>query len=1059
MPVITVPEIVWLSPLRLADVPPWTRQPDGEELLVEDLMEPSEDAEASVSLAVREMTELQNSAPRIDARALRPYQEECIAAVFAAWKSGKKAPLIVMGTGSGKTVCAAEIIRRLRAEHPGFDYRVWFLAHREELLDQTYRLVKLMAPEATCGIVQGSRNDVGKFITIGSVDTLAGRRRFDEATTGHNPNVQSIVARPPSVVIVDEAHHGTSPKYRRLIDWVREANPNALFLGMTATPGRTDGTALDAVFDGVAYERNAFQLIADGYLVPPVGFRVNLNIDLDVIPTESGEFKKAPLSKVMNQPAVNQAVVEGYQRYGDGRKLLAFCVDVQHAKDLAEQFRQMGIQARHVDGTMKKADRDAVKQAFTEGKIRILTSCDVITEGYDDPSAQGVLFARPTNSQLVYIQCLDTETEILTRRGWMGADGVRDDDIVATMSTETGRCVWSPILSRTDRPLHPDERMFAATTPFVDFRVTGHHRMLYQQRRRWIWSVASQMPTCFKLPVTAAPESLVDCLDVSDADLQFLGWWYAEGTLGKTNRQITLYQRAESPFVADIEACLKACGLKFGLSTATYDTQFKTNHTMNRWTVSFGAPRGRDADKRGWSYLVDWIDQTNGKKTTPAFWRLSQRQLLVFLEAFNKGDGSKFKSPSIDYTPRSWRIYQKPGSGFHDELQALCVTRGINCMLCLHDQTGERAYISIKPHKSVACVNGTKPQMGVRQVDHVPGERVWCVETVTGTIVTRRGGRTAILGNCLGRALRLHPSKRDALVIDAVGNSQKHQLVQLASLAGLAEITLGDGKGKPIVEVEIVDAAVGGIDAQRIDFRVLRQRASKWSWRETRFGWTVSIPRIGYFLLAWTSNDRRTADVKFHDMRDGKRDSPPMVLSTSMDFEMAYGLVEQEIERLFSARTSRARIKDKEEGELGAARDVLEEGVSGELFSPEELMRNDADWRNKPTSDRQRAALVDIGVKSESVPATAGEASDLFSVMTIERNAKRREPATPKQKAMVTQLKLATRDEAEVMTKAQAQGLIVRFLKEKEAKKKALTSAEVPADDGAPELTDDDAPS
>jgi superfamily II DNA or RNA helicase len=713
VPVITVPEIVWLSPLRIADVPPWTRQPDGEELLVEDLMEPSEDAEASVSLAVREMTELQNSAPRIDARALRPYQEECIAAVFAAWKSGKKAPLIVLSCGAGKTVISADIIRRLRVEHPGFDYRIWFLAHREELLDQTYRTIKLMAPEATCGIVQGSRNDVGKFVTIGSVDTLAGRGRFDEAITGRNQNVASLVARPPSLVIIDECHRSVSPKYQKVLGWIREANPNALFCGLTATPGRTDGTALDAVFDGVAYERNAFQLIADGYLVPPVGFRVNLNIDLDVIPTDSGEFKKAPLSKVMNQPAINQAVVEGYQRYGDGRKLLAFCVDVQHAKDLAEQFRQMGIQARHIDGTMKKADRDAVKQAFAEGKIRILTSCDVLTEGYDDPSAQGALFARPTNSQLVYQQSL-------------------------------------------------------------------------------------------------------------------------------------------------------------------------------------------------------------------------------------------------------------------------------------------------------------------------------------------------------GRALRLHPSKRDALIIDCVGNSQKHQLVQLASLAGLANITVGDGKAKPIAGVEIGDAAVGGIDAQRIDFRVLRQRASKWSWRETRFGWTVSIPRIGYFLLAWTSNDRRTADVKFHDMRDGKRDSPPMMLSTSMDFEMAYGLVEQEIERLFSARTSRARIKEKEEGELGAARDVLEEGVSGELFSPEELMRNDADWRNKPTSDRQRAALIDIGVKSESVPATAGEASDLFSVMTIERNAKRREPATPKQKAMVTQLKLATRDEAEVMTKAQAQGLIVRFLKEKEAKKRAGAP---PPEDDAPPLTDDDAPS
>jgi superfamily II DNA or RNA helicase len=713
VPVITVPEIVWLTPLRLADHPPWTAQPDGgPDLFVGDLMEPSDVAEASVSIVQREATAFDQGAPRIEARTLRPYQEECVEAVFRAWAAGKKAPLIVLATAAGKTVIAAEIVRRLRVENPGFGFRIWFLAHRKELLDQTYRLVKLMAPEATCGVVQGKRRGVGKFVTIGSVDTLASRARFDEAATGRNPTVSSLVARPPDVVICDEAHHFTSATNRRVIDWVREANPSCVLLGMTATPGRTDGTALDSVFDCVAYERNAFQLIAEGYLVPPVGFRVDLNIDLDVIPTENGEFKKAPLSKVMNQPAINQAVVEGYQKYGDNRKLLAFTVDVAHARDLADQFRQNGIQARHVDGTMKDADRDATLQAFAEGKTRILTSCDVLTEGYDDPSAQGVLFARPTNSQLVYVQAL-------------------------------------------------------------------------------------------------------------------------------------------------------------------------------------------------------------------------------------------------------------------------------------------------------------------------------------------------------GRSLRLHPSKRDALVIDCVGNSQRHQIAQLASLAGLGEISTGPGKPKVAgEELEIGDAEVGGVTADRIDFRVLRQRTSKWSWRETRFGWTVSIPRIGYFLLAWASNDRHTVDVKFHDMRDGKRDTPPMVLTTAMDFEMAYGLVEQEIERLFTARTSRARMKDNETVDMGAAREVLEEGVTGELFSPEELMRSDANWRNNPTSERQRAALVEIGVKPESVPGTAGEASDLFSVMTIERNAKMREPATPKQRAMIVQQRLATYDEAAVMTKKQAQTLIVRFLKEKEAKKRV--EERFAADDEAPPLTDDD---
>lgn len=713
MPVVVTPEIVQLLPIRYGEAHPWTRQPDGSELLVGDMIEASADPGVALSAPQQEALSLSIAGPQIDARRLRPYQDECVESVFAAWNAGRRAPLIVVATGGGKTVIAAEIARRIQVENPGFATRVWFLAHRKELLDQTYRLMKKLAPEATCGIVQGSRNDIGKFVTIGSVDTLATRRRFDEAISGTNGSVSTIVARPPTVVIVDECHHSTSPKYQRVLEWIREANPACKFLGMTATPGRTDGTALDRVFDCVAYERNVFQLISDGYLVPPVGFRVDLHIDLDVIPTDNGEFKRAPLSKVMSQPQVNQAVVDGYKSHGDQRKMIAFCVDVAHAKALADTFRMNGIIANHVDGAMKESDRAATLKAFADGSTRILTSCDVLTEGYDDPSAQGAIMARPTNSQVVYVQSV-------------------------------------------------------------------------------------------------------------------------------------------------------------------------------------------------------------------------------------------------------------------------------------------------------------------------------------------------------GRALRLHPSKRDALILDCVGNSQKHRLAQLASLAGLAQMDAGKAKPKGAAdEEEIGQADVGGMNVERIDFRLLRQRASRWSWRETRFGWTVSIPRVGYFLLAWpASGDRSIVDVKFHDQRDGRRNQPPVWLSKELDFDMAYGLVEAEIERLFSARSSRFRRDKNESAELSAARDALEEGISGELFSPEELMRSDAGWRDRDTSQKQRDALIAIGVKPESVPVKAGEASDLYAVMTIERDAKAREPATEKQKKLISQQKLATHEELATMTKRAAQALIVAFLKKKESQKRA--DERFKHDDGAPPISDDD---
>lgn len=713
MPIITVPEFVQLLPLREAEpVPPWTWQPDGNELYVGDLMEAS-DVEQKVFMPVHvQMQTFRSGAPKLERKFLRPYQEECADAVFSAWQSGRTAPIIVMGTGAGKTIVAGEIVRRLREANPGANHRVWFLAPREELLDQAYKAFKLVAPEATCGIVQGSRNDVGKYVTIGSVDTLAGEARFRDAISGRNRMVHSMVARPPDVVIVDECHHATSPTSQRLLGWIRAANPNCLLLGMTATPGRTDGTGLDSVFNFVAYERNIFQLLADGYLVPPTGFRIDLKISLDVVPTEDGDFKKAPLSKVMNQLAVNEEVVEGYIKHGDHRKMLAFCVDVVHAKDLAEQFRVRGIAAQHVDGKMNKGTRVAALQGFAEGKIRILTSCNVLTEGYDDPSAQGVILARPTSSQLVYIQMV-------------------------------------------------------------------------------------------------------------------------------------------------------------------------------------------------------------------------------------------------------------------------------------------------------------------------------------------------------GRALRLHPSKRDALVIDCVGNSSKYKLAQLASLAGLEAMGGGMKPGERQEQPELEEALLGNSITTRIDFRILRERASRWSWRETRFGWTVSIPRVGYFLLAWASNDRQIVDVKFHDMRKDKRGTLPKVLTAGVDFDMAYGLVEQEIKRIFAAGAARDRANGKSGNATDETRDIIDDSMAEELFSPEVLMRKDAEWRERPTGAKLRSMLEDIGVKAEAIPEKAGEASDLFEIMTIERNAKMREPATQKQKGLIMRQRLASTEDIEKMTKKEAQGLIVAFIKKQEAKKAANERF---ASEEDPELLLDEAP-
>lgn len=933
---------------------------------------------------------------------LRPYQLEAIDAVHDAWGRGAKAPLLVLPTASGKTIISAEIMARV---YKGSGAKSLFVAHREELLTQTMDKVRLVSPVTRVGLVQQKSNELGREITVASIQTI-----------GHKSGskLKKLIENGPyRLVIIDEAHHAVGSQYMKVIAALREANPEMLLMGMTATPGRADGIALDRVFDVVAYEKNTFEMIRDGWLVPPHGFRVDIDIDLDKVETGDGDYVVTQLSKLMNTPHVNRAVVEAWRAYGHDRKCIVFACDVAHAHALAQEFNDAGHPAAALDGSMKKKDRHEVLGRFREGSIKLLVNCQVLTEGYDDPSAEGIVFARPTQSQGLYIQCLDYQTEVLTKRGWVGPQTVRDDDVVATMDPDTERCVWSPILSRVDRPMHEREKMYALKLPGLDIRVTGNHRMIYKQRRdgKPLWTVASQLPKSFTAIVSAEePEGSEDCPDITDDELDFLGWWYAEGSWNRTNNSLVIYQRPGSPFANQIEFMLRRCGFKFGRQHRKYDTKFKKNHEMFSWYVSHGSPRGTQTSKRGWEGLERWISRDGTKKPTEAFHDLSAHQLGIFLRAFNKGDGARQESASVDWEPQTWSIYQKPGTGLHDMFQALCLTRGMRCNLSEHASGRGRGFskLSIAPDKRYHTVNGSRPELTMREVDRAPDERVWCVETSTGTIITRRNGKAAIVGNCLGRGLRLYPGKTECLVIDCVGNSAKHRPVQLASLAGFDPERKykglkgfgeenGDDIDEPEEQGEVTGAKIG--EATEVTFTSRKPRG-QYQWRETTLGWILQIPRIGYYLVAWSDKAKHMATIRFFDQRSGRKNEPPReIVRQPVEFDMAYGLVESEMDRIFRARSMRRDDGTKPDDDQPVASFVdLDEGTDEEIVLPEEeLMLKDAGWRERPTSLKQRDLLLSLGVKEKTLPGTAGEASDLITIMRVERDMKMRVPATLKQ--------------------------------------------------------------
>lgn len=655
MPFVRMPGEVTLAdmPVQLPDWRTWTSQPDQADPCFTEVIGAGPSvhlANAEKAAAERVVDAPMSGKSTSGSVALRPYQKDAIVAINDCWQKGAKAPLIVLPTGAGKTIVAAEIMARVHGASHG---KCLFLAHRKELLDQTVQKIAIVSPSTRVGLVQANKDEVGREITVASIQTIGHKSK---------KRLQKILDNGPyRLLVLDEAHHAVSPQWEKVIKELRAANPSMFVMGMTATPGREDGVALDRVFDTVAYERNVLDMIREGWLVPPRGFRVTIDVDLDDVGVRDGDYVASQLSKVMNTPYVNRAVVSAWQQYGHDRKMLAFAVDVEHAHALAQEFTDAGYVAEAVDGSMAPADRQARLDRFRRGEIKILVNCQVLTEGYDDPSTEGVIFARPTQSQALYIQSL-------------------------------------------------------------------------------------------------------------------------------------------------------------------------------------------------------------------------------------------------------------------------------------------------------------------------------------------------------GRGLRLYPGKTECIVIDCVGNSDKHRPVQLASLAGFDPngsfgSVADDDLSEPEEEEEspeVIDAKI----ANGQEFVFGKRPAGRYQWRETSLGWVIQIPKIGYFLVAWSDKSHNQATIRFFDQRKGHKDDPPKtVVKNPIDFELAYGMVEGECDRIV-----RARLKRRSEDTVAADDDGpassfvdLDEGVDEDTGAQEAIMLKDAAWRSKPVTEKQRGLLLAIGVKEKSLPESAGEASDLITLLRVEKDFKMREPITEKQ--------------------------------------------------------------
>lgn len=254
----------------------------------------------------------------------------------------------------------------------------WILVHRRELVSQTS--AALTAFGVPHGIVQAPHKlQMDARMQVASVQTLV--NRMDKLPA-------------PDLIISDECHHATSPTWRQIFDRA----PSAKILGVTATPQRLDGRGLKEIFQDMVVGPSVRELTEAGFLARATVYAPPKMVDLGGIGVRAGDYEQEELARRMDQKRVTGDAVAHYTRICPGAAAIAFCVSVDHAKHVAEQFSEAGYRSVSVDGSLGRDDRAVRIGGLADGSVQVLTSCELISEGLDIPLTTAAILLRPTKS-------------------------------------------------------------------------------------------------------------------------------------------------------------------------------------------------------------------------------------------------------------------------------------------------------------------------------------------------------------------------------------------------------------------------------------------------------------------------------------------------------------------------------------------------------------------------------------------------------------------------------------------------------------------------------------
>lgn len=321
---------------------------------------------------------------------LRPYQEEARQAIQEEWKSGVKNTLLVLPTGTGKTIVFSKVIEdRVKQGE-----RVLVLAHRSELLEQASDKLEKSTGLKTA-LEKAEHTSLGSWyrVVVGSVQTLMREKRLNQFDKDFF-----------DAIIVDEAHHTIADSYLRVLNYFE----NAKVLGVTATPDRGDMKNLGQFYESLAYEYTLPRAIKEGYLSPIKALTIPLELDISQVTQSAGDFAVGQLGTALD-PYL-ESIVDEMWKVAKGRKIVVFLPLVKTSQKFTEILNRKGFKAAEVNGESK--DREEILEDFENDKYNVLCNSMLLTEGWDCPSVDCVVVLRPTRVRSLYSQMVGRGTRL-----------------------------------------------------------------------------------------------------------------------------------------------------------------------------------------------------------------------------------------------------------------------------------------------------------------------------------------------------------------------------------------------------------------------------------------------------------------------------------------------------------------------------------------------------------------------------------------------------------------------------------------------------------------------